>query len=46
MEYLLHINPVEKLEVMALKTELTAGDEAAPFGVAGKDIIRQKVIIN
>lgn len=37
VEYLLHVRPVAKLEVMGLKTEMEVGDEPAPFGVAGYD---------
>lgn len=37
IEYTIHVRPLAKLEVLGLKTELTAGDESAPFGVAGYD---------
>ena len=37
VEYIIHLRPVAKLEVMGLRTDLHAGGEAAPFGVAGYD---------
>ena len=37
IEYTIHVREVGKLEVLGLKTELTAGSDAVPFGVAGYD---------
>jgi len=37
VEYLLHVRPLARLEVLSLKTELTAGSEPQPFGLAGYD---------
>ena len=37
VEYTLVVVPVHRLEVMGLKTELQAGEEAVPFGVAAFD---------
>ena len=37
IEYLVHVRPVSHLEVLGLKTELTAGSDPVPFGVAGYD---------
>ena len=37
VEYTIHVRPLAKLEVLGLKTELTAGSEAVPFGVSGYD---------
>ena len=37
VEYVIHIRPVVKLEVLGLRTELNVGGEPAPFGVAGYD---------
>ena len=31
------MRPIARLEVLGLKTELTAGSDAVPFGVAGYD---------
>ena len=37
IEYTIHVRPLAKLEVLGLKTELTAGSDPVPFGVAGYD---------
>ena len=37
VEYIIHIRPIAKLEVLALKTELVAGSEAVPFGISAFD---------
>jgi hypothetical protein len=37
IEYLLHVVPVHRLEVLGLKTNLVAGSDPVPFGVAGYD---------
>ena len=37
IDYTIHVRPVDKLEVLGLKTELVAGSEPVPFGVAGYD---------
>ena len=37
VEYTIHVRPLAKLEVLGLKTELTAGSDPVPFGVAGYD---------
>ena len=37
VEYTIHMRPVARLEVLGLKTELTAGSDPVPFGVAGYD---------
>ena len=37
VEYTIHVRPLAKLEVLGLKTELTAGSDAVPFGVSGYD---------
>ncbi len=36
-EYLLHVHPVSKMEVLGLKTEMVAGSDPVPFGIAGYD---------
>ena len=36
-EFTIHVRPLAKLEVLGLKTELTAGSDSVPFGVAGYD---------
>ena len=35
VEYTIHMRPVARMEVLGLKTELTAGSDPVPFGVAG-----------
>ena len=37
VEYTIHMRPVARMEVLGLKTELTAGSDPVPFGVAGYD---------
>ena len=37
IEYNIRVRPVHQLEVLGLKTELVAGADATPFGVAGYD---------
>lgn len=37
VEFTIHVRPLAKLEVLGLKTELTAGSDPVPFGVAGYD---------
>ena len=37
IEYTLHVNPLAKMEVLGLKTDLTAGSDPVPFGIAGYD---------
>jgi hypothetical protein len=37
VEYTIHMRPVSRMEVLGLKTELTAGSDPVPFGVAGYD---------
>ena len=36
-EYAIHVRPLAKMEVLGLKTELTAGSDPVPFGIAGYD---------
>ena len=37
VEFTIHVRLLAKLEVLGLKTELTAGSDPVPFGVAGYD---------
>ena len=37
VEYTIKVRPVHQLEVLGLKTELVAGADPTPFGVAGYD---------
>lgn len=37
VEYLLHVRPVHHMEILGLKTDLVAGSDAVPFGIAGYD---------
>ena len=37
VEYNIRVRPVHQLEVLGLKTELVAGSDPTPFGVAGYD---------
>ncbi len=31
------VHPVKSLEILGLKTDLTAGDDPQPFGISGYD---------
>ena len=33
----MHIHPLARLEVLALRSEMTVGEEPQPFGIVGYD---------
>ena len=37
IEYLVHVHPLARLEILSLRSELTVGEEPQPFGIVGYD---------
>ena len=37
IEYLVHVHPLARLEVLSLRSELNVGEDPQPFGIVGYD---------